>query len=93
MKKHEEMMILPAAERLAFFRKWYCMELARAHINAQAAGIPFRWPMSDLDKMVDKAMGELTKRHMVIGKAMDASLAYFQIKTQKELWGFLGVSK
>lgn len=93
IKKHEEMMILPAAERFEYFRKWYSMELARHHAVGAMTGRPFQWSIDRLEEMVEKVMGELRKRTAPSGGAYEATLKYFQIKTQKELWVFLGVNK
>lgn len=93
MKKHEEMMILPAAERRDFFRKAYSIELGKGHTRAALVGRPYQWPIEQLEEMVSKAMAELEKRRMISGASIEAVLKYFQIKTQKELWVFLGVSK
>lgn len=93
MKKHEEMMILPAEERFEFFRKAYSIELAKRHAAASHTHVPFQWPIERLPEMVEKVMAALRKRNVSSGPAFEATLKFFQIKTQKELWVFLGVNK
>lgn len=93
IKKYEEMMILPAAERFEYFRKAYSLELGKRHAQAALTHVPFQWPIERLDEMVEKVMTALRKRNVSSGPAFEAVLKFFQIKTQKELWVFLGVNR
>lgn len=87
MAKHEEMMILPAEERREFFRKAYALNMGKCH-----AVHSYRWPIEKLPDMVDKVMAGLEKRQVPSGPAFDATMKFFQIKTQKALWAFLGAA-
>lgn len=93
MKKHQAMMTLPAEERFDAFRKAYAETLETRHREAANTHVPFQWPIERLPEMVEKVMAALRKRNVSSGPAFEATLKFFQIKTQKELWVFLGVNK
>ena len=86
MTKHEDMMTLPVDKRRDFFRKAYTMELGKAHATGN-----FVWPIEKLPSMVDRVMTEIQSRRVPSGKAFDATMKFFELKTQKALFVFLEV--
>jgi hypothetical protein len=84
MQDHNELMSLSADKRREFFRKAYTLEMGRAHVANN-----YRWPIEKLPEMVDRAMAEIAKRRMPSGAAVDATMKFFGLKTQKAVFAFL----
>lgn len=84
MQDHTTLMTLSADKRREIFRKAYALEMGRAHVANN-----YRWPIEKLPSMVDTAMAGIAKRSMPSGAAIDATLKFFNLKTQKATWAFL----
>lgn len=81
---YKVMMGIPVDKRREFFAKAYTLKLGQLHATGKCA-----WPIEKLPTLVASVMTGIADRQVPSGPAFDASMKFFNIKTQKALFAFL----
>ena len=84
-KRHEDLMILSPEKRLAYFRHYYTLALARENASNP-------WVIKKLPEIVDRAVSDTLEKNIPSGEAFKKTKKFFGIKTNKELFVFLGIT-